>query len=60
VGFSAVLKEFCGGVEGHSNRPEHRKMLRPVDRLSREMKKGAYLMASMKPTNRRLKDRMKF
>ena len=36
------------------------KMLRPVDRLSCEMKKGTYLMASTKPTNRRLKDRMKF
>ena len=36
------------------------KMLRPVDGLSCEMKKGAYLMASTKPTNRRLKDRMKF
>ena len=35
-------------------------MLRPGDRLSCEMKKGAYLMASTKPTNRRLKDRMKF
>ena len=38
-------------------------MLRPVDGLSCEMKKGAYLMASTKPTNRRLKtpeDRMKF
>ena len=36
------------------------KMLRPVDRLSCEMRKGAYLMASTKPTNRRPKDRMKF
>ena len=36
------------------------KMLRPVDILSCEMKKGAYLMASTKPTNRHLKDRMKF
>ncbi|MCI5929578.1 MAG: hypothetical protein MRZ73_13785, partial [Pseudoflavonifractor capillosus] len=36
------------------------KMLRPGDRLSCEMKKGVYLMASTKPTNRRLKDRMKF
>ena len=27
-------------------------MLRPVDILSCEMKKGAYLMASTKPTNR--------
>ena len=36
------------------------KMLRPVDILSCEMKKGAYLMASMKPTNRRPKDRVKF
>ena len=35
-------------------------MLRPVDGLSCEMKKGAFLMASTKPTNRRLKDRMKF
>ena len=35
-------------------------MLRPGDRLSCEMKKGAYLMASMNPTNRRPKDRMKF
>ena len=29
-------------------------------RDAREMKKGAYLMASTKPTNRRLKDRMEF
>jgi len=36
------------------------KMLRPGDGLSCEMKKGTYLMASTKPTNRRLKDRMKF
>ena len=35
-------------------------MLWPVDGLNCEMKKGAYLMASTKPTNRRLKDRMKF
>ena len=35
-------------------------MLRPVDGLSCEMKKGTYLMASTKPTNGRLKDRMKF
>ena len=35
-------------------------MLRLVDGLSCEMKQGAYLMASTKPTNRRLKDRMKF
>ena len=35
-------------------------MLRPVDGLSCEMKKGAYLMASTKPTNRRPKDRIKF
>ena len=36
------------------------KMLRPVDGLSCEMKKGVFLIASTKPTNRRLKDRMKF
>ena len=36
------------------------KMLRPVDGLSCEMKKGAYLMASTKPTNRHLKNRVKF
>ena len=35
-------------------------MLRPVDGLSCEMKKGAFLMASTKPTNRRPKDRIKF
>ena len=35
-------------------------MLRLGDRLSCEMKKGAYLMASTKPTNRRPKDRIKF
>ena len=35
-------------------------MLRPVDGLSCEMKKGVSLMASTKPTNRCLKDRMKF
>ena len=35
-------------------------MLRPDDELRCEMKKGAFLMASTKPTNRRPKDRIKF
>ncbi len=35
-------------------------MLRPDDELRCEMKKGAFLMASTKPTNKRPKDRMKF
>ncbi|WP_418738116.1 hypothetical protein, partial [Dysosmobacter sp.] len=51
---------FWSPPRKQKNKPEHPDMLRPDDELRCEMKKGAFLMASTKPTNRRPKDRIKF